>query len=113
MTSCCAGTKLRHRRNHYEPFNQARVGAIVQLAVFEAVNAITGEYEPYLNPPTVAPPGASVEAAVIIAAHKVMTTFFPAALPRSTPLVTRISRPFRMVRQRPTVSRWAWPRPMQ
>ena len=25
------------------PFNQARVGAIVQLAVFEAVNAITGE----------------------------------------------------------------------
>ena len=61
------------------PFNQARVGAIVQLAVFEAVNAITGEYEPYLNPATVAPPGASVDAAVIIAAHKVMTTYFPAA----------------------------------
>jgi hypothetical protein len=61
------------------PFNQARIGAIVQLAVFEAVNAITGEYEPYLNPATVAPPGASVEAAVIIAAHKVMTTYFPAA----------------------------------
>ena len=61
------------------PFNQARVGAIVQLAVFEAVNAITGEYEPYLNPATVAPPGASVDAAVIIAVHKVMTTYFPAA----------------------------------
>lgn len=61
------------------PFNQARIGAIVQLAAFEAVNAITGEYEPYLNPATVAPPGASVEAAVIIAAHKVMTTYFPAA----------------------------------
>ena len=61
------------------PFNQARVGAIVQLAVFEAVNAITGEYESYLNPPIVAPSGASVEAAVTIAAHKVMTTFFPAA----------------------------------
>jgi hypothetical protein len=62
------------------PFNQARIGAIVQLAVFEAVNAITGEYEPYLNPGTVvAPPGASVDAAVIIAAHKVMTTYFPAA----------------------------------
>ena len=61
------------------PFNQARVGAIVQLAVFEAVNAITGDYEPYLNPATVAPPGASVEAAVTIAAHKVMTTYFPAA----------------------------------
>ena len=60
------------------PFNQARIGAIVQLAVFEAVNAVTAEYEPYLNPPTVAPPGTSVEAAVIIAAHKVLTTYFPA-----------------------------------
>ena len=63
------------------PFNQARVAAIVQLAVFEAVNAITGEYEPYLNPPTQPAPGASVEAAVATAAHKVMTTYFPAAAP--------------------------------
>ena len=53
------------------PFNQARVMAIVQLSVFEAVNAITGDYEPYLAPPTAAPAGASVDAAVIIAAHKV------------------------------------------
>jgi hypothetical protein len=59
------------------PFNQARIGAIVQLAVFEAVNAVTAEYEPYLNPPTVAPPGTSVDAAAIIAAHKVLTTYFP------------------------------------
>lgn len=59
------------------PFNQARVGAIVQLAVFEAVNAVTAEYEPYLNPPTVAPSGTSVEAAAITAAHKVLTTYFP------------------------------------
>jgi len=61
------------------PFNQARVGAIVQLAVFEAVNAVTKDYEPYLNPPTVAPPGTSAEAAAIIAAHNVLVTFFPAA----------------------------------
>lgn len=61
------------------PFNQSRVAAIVQLAVFEAVNAITGEYEAYLNPATVAPPGASVEAAVTIAAHTVMRTYFSAA----------------------------------
>jgi len=60
------------------PFNQARIGAIVQLAVFEAVNAVTGDYEPYLDPATVAPAGTSVEAAVIIAAHKVLTTYFPA-----------------------------------
>jgi hypothetical protein len=61
------------------PFNQARVGAIVQLAVFEAVNAITGDYEPYLSPATTAPDGASVDAAVIIAAHRTLVNFFPAA----------------------------------
>ena len=31
------------------PFPQARFGAITQLAVFEAVNAITREYKPYLG----------------------------------------------------------------
>ena len=60
------------------PFNQARIMAITQLAVFEAVNAITGEYEPYLYPPTAAPDGASVEAAVIWAAHRVLTNYFSA-----------------------------------
>jgi hypothetical protein len=33
------------------PFSQARLMAIVQLAVFEAVNAVTGDYEPYLTVP--------------------------------------------------------------
>jgi hypothetical protein len=57
------------------PFAQARFGAIVQLAVFEAVNAITGEYEPYLG--TIeAPAGASAEAAAIAAAHKVLVNYF-------------------------------------
>jgi hypothetical protein len=31
------------------PFAQGRYAAIVQLAVFEAVNSITGEYQPYLS----------------------------------------------------------------
>ena len=61
------------------PFNGARVMAIVQLSVFEAVNAITGDYEPYLDPATAAPAGASVDAAVIIAAHRALTNYFPAA----------------------------------
>jgi hypothetical protein len=61
------------------PFNAARVMAIVQLSVFEAVNAVTGDYEPYLDPATVAPAGASVDAAVIIAAHRALTNYFPAA----------------------------------
>jgi len=60
------------------PFNQARIMAITQLAVFEAVNATQGGYEPYLSPPTAAPVGASVEAAVVTAAHRVLTTYFNA-----------------------------------
>ncbi len=60
------------------PFNQARIMAATQLAVFEAVNAIDGGYEPYLTPPTAAPDGGSVEAAVVMAAHRVLTNYFTA-----------------------------------
>jgi hypothetical protein len=35
--------------NGQSPFAQARYAAIVRLAVFEAVNAITGDYRPYLG----------------------------------------------------------------
>jgi hypothetical protein len=59
------------------PFPSARFMAIVQVAVFEAVNAITGEYEPYLGTIT-APQGASPEAAAVAAAHGVLKAFFPA-----------------------------------
>ena len=38
------------------PFAQARFAAITEAAVFEAVNAITADYEPYLGTIT-APPG--------------------------------------------------------
>ena len=58
------------------PFFQARWGAIVQLAVFEAVNAIEGDYEPYLGI-IAAPPGASPEAAAIAAAHRTLVTLRP------------------------------------
>jgi hypothetical protein len=57
------------------PFAQARYAAIVQLAVFESVNAITGEYHPYLGT-IVAPPDASPEAAAIQAAYRVLSTYF-------------------------------------
>ena len=59
------------------PFAQARFMSIVQLAVFESVNAITHEYEPYLGT-VVAPDGASVEAAAIEAAYRVLFNYFPA-----------------------------------
>src|SRR5882724_236908 len=62
--------------NGQSPFAQARYAAIVQLAVFEAVNAVTGEYRPYLGT-IVAPPGASADAAAIQAAYRVLRTYFP------------------------------------
>jgi PAP2 superfamily len=64
--------------NGQNPFAQARFAAIAQLAVFEAVNSITGDYRPYLGT-IVAPPGASAEAAAIQAAYRVLRTYFPAS----------------------------------
>jgi membrane-associated phospholipid phosphatase len=64
--------------NNQSPFAQGRYAAIVQLAVFEAVNAITQDYHPYIGSIT-APPGASAEAAAIEAAYKVLITYFPAS----------------------------------
>ena len=58
------------------PFAQARFAAITQLAVFEAVNACTERYRPYLGNMT-APAGASAEAAAVAAAHGVLKHYFP------------------------------------
>jgi hypothetical protein len=60
------------------PYAQARFMAITQLAVFEAVNAITGDYKPYLGT-VVAPAGASADAAAVAAAYTVLKTYFPLA----------------------------------
>lgn len=67
------------------PFLQARYAAIVQLAVFEAVNSITGDYQGYLGSPSAptglsvsAPIGSNPDAAAIAAAYKVLITFFGA-----------------------------------
>ena len=61
------------------PFFQARWGAIVQLAVFEAVNAIEGDYEPYLGSID-APDGASSDAAAIAAAYRTLVTLRPGSI---------------------------------
>lgn len=58
------------------PLYQARWSAIVQLAVFEAVNAIDGDYEPYLGIID-APPWASPDAAAIAAAHRTLVVLRP------------------------------------
>jgi hypothetical protein len=67
------------------PNLQTRWGAIVQLAVFEAVNAITGDYEPYLGT-IAAPDGASPEAAAIAAAHRTLVTLRPGSAATLDPL---------------------------
>ena len=62
--------------NAQNPFAQARYAAIAQLAVFEAVNAVTGDYRSYIgNIDT--PRGASADAAAIQAAYRVLVTYFP------------------------------------
>ena len=58
------------------PFAQARLLAITQLAVFEAVNAVDGGFEPYLGTVQAAP-DASAGAAAIAAAHGVLVKYFP------------------------------------
>ena len=59
------------------PIQQIRVMAIFHIAVHDAVNGITGEYETYLSPEA-APGNASPEAAAIAAAHRVLKNLFPA-----------------------------------
>jgi membrane-associated phospholipid phosphatase len=58
-------------------FAQSRTNAIVSLAVFEAVNTITRDYEPYLGT-FEAPDGASVDAAAAAAAWTVLREYFKA-----------------------------------
>ena len=51
--------------------------AMVQGAVYDAVNAIEGGYQPYLGAPEMADPSDSVPAAVATAAHDVLVALFP------------------------------------
>ena len=73
------------------PFFQSRSAAIVQLAVFEAVNAIVGDYEPYLGT-IVAPPWASPDAAAVAAAHRALVTLHPASAPALDGLRAAVAR---------------------
>jgi hypothetical protein len=55
---------------------QMRFGAIVQLAVFEGVNSVSGEYRSTVGIPR-SSPGASAPAAAVSAAHRVLRSYFP------------------------------------
>jgi hypothetical protein len=58
------------------PAAMARTAVIMQVAVFEAVNSIVGDYEPYRYRIKVVP-GSSPEAATIAAAHAVLARLHP------------------------------------
>lgn len=60
------------------PIVQSRFAAITQLAVFEAVNAIEKDFDPYLGT-VAAPRTASSEAAAVAAAYTVLKEYFPGA----------------------------------
>jgi hypothetical protein len=62
------------------PPDMNRFATIVHLAMFDAVNSVTREYEPYLGM-LPASPGASAEAAAISAAHHVLRGYFPERAP--------------------------------
>jgi hypothetical protein len=51
--------------------------AYTSLAVYDAVNAITGQYRPFYYH-VAAPPNASVDAASAAAAHRILVNYFPA-----------------------------------
>jgi hypothetical protein len=85
--SIAVNTAVANKQN---PFAQARYAAIVQLAVFEAVNAITQDYQPYIGSIS-APPGASAEAAAIEAAYKVLSFYLPDPATQTALLADRTS----------------------
>jgi hypothetical protein len=66
------------------PLPQTRSMTIVQVAVHDAVNGMTGKHDTYLEYGP-APAGASAEAAAIAAAHRALVTLFPAQSPTLDP----------------------------
>ena len=65
------------RNNNTPPPKASRALALVQVAVFDAVNGIVGGYNPYFVTDP-APVGASPVAAALAAAHKTTVALFPA-----------------------------------
>lgn len=66
------------RTDRTAPPKAARAMAMVQIAVFDAVNAIEGGFEPYLDIELNPASNASAEAAACVAAHDVLVSVYPA-----------------------------------
>ncbi len=64
----------------FGPTKASRAIAIVQIAIFDAMNAISGGYRSYTGIPA-ALPGSSMEAAIAQAAHDTLAALFPSQAP--------------------------------
>ncbi len=80
--------------------------AIVQIAVFDAVNAIEGGYTSYtdLGP---APAGASLKAAISQAAHDTLVALFPSQAATFDAELGAFLARFPTINRRATAARWA------
>ena len=96
--------------NKQNPFAQARYAAIVQLAVFEAVNSITHQYQPYLGTITAPPrrlPRRSSDRGCISGAQHLLSSQ-PAE--RFTPIGCQLDgSPYQTAQPKPTASPRATP----
>lgn len=66
------------RADRTAPPKAARGLALVHVAMFDAINAIVDEYEPYLDLGLTPPSNASIEAAAGVAAHDILVALYPA-----------------------------------
>jgi hypothetical protein len=71
-----------------DPYMQIRTSVITHLAIFDAVNSIVGDYEPYLAK-IEASKRASAEAAAIAAAHRALRVLHP---DQAVPLDARLKQ---------------------
>src|SRR5947207_10572899 len=69
---------LRADRTLPGPGYSSRSGAMVHAAIFDAVNAIDGSYEPYMPGMPQAKKSTSIDAAVAAAGWRVLTEVYPA-----------------------------------
>ena len=70
------------------PGRASRAAAIVHIAMFEAVNAIAGDFESYAGVP-VAKPNTSMDAAIAFAAHDTLVAMFPSQRARLDALLAQ------------------------
>ena len=79
----CSRGLERHRVNYCDrecrkdPAASTVWFAYSSLAMYDAVNAITGEYEPFYYH-IAGPSNASIDAAAVAAAHRILVNYFPA-----------------------------------